>query len=348
MNIFSTFCSSTTLFLKDNFSRSLPERLSPRCKKIGIIAAAAFCCLAVCYAIYRISFGIKKMFSKVEVECLEKNLYPKNNQAQLSLVSVKDSPKMESENFEAIDQEKILESSDSSDGESIDGTSEESGLDEEDFTLSDIDDEVNKQNESQKRVVPALVIIDGKPVSLRTLNCLKKLEGVLKLLRKKAGIAKNNGDCFWDAFAQRLSVILRQPITVQELRQKVSCYVQQLDKGPDEENWVKRMIKKEYAPMDTYENYRDRVAYDADEALRRELPSAIWGQEKRDGVILCRLYQVNLKVYEVGYFDDDPSKMTDMKNYWDSDARIYPQSEIYPHSVEIALYPGHFVPVEEI
>ena len=71
-------------------------------------------------------------------------------------------------------------------------------------------------------------------------------------------------------------------MTLQDLRQTISEYIQKLDKGPDEDNWVKKMMQSEFIVMDTYEQYRDRVSYDCEESLKRGI-LPVWGQERRDG-----------------------------------------------------------------
>lgn len=208
----------------------------------------------------------------------------------------------------------------------------------------DISDEIKSKKPASAK---EKYYINGKECSLRTLKCVEKLEEFLSALGKEHGTAIDNGDCFWDSFAKSLGRLLGREVTIQELRERVSHEVKKLDQGPDEANWVKHMIQKDrYAP-DTYEDYRDRVGLDCAEILARGLPAPIWGQESRDGAILCRFYQVNLIVYTVGYYDDDISKAADKDNYWtcEDEGQKYPSGESYPHNIEIALYPGHFVPV---
>lgn len=188
---------------------------------------------------------------------------------------------------------------------------------------------------------------DGKLISLRTTKCLEKLAEDMEALGKVLGKAVDNGDCFWDAFAQGLTRVGHK-VTIKELREKVSEEVKNLDQGPDEKNWVKKLIKEKKDTSVTYESYRDHVAFDHKDYLSHGLTSPIWGQEARDGVILCRLYKVNLKVHSVGVTDERPEelkKKENGENIFFTDDHCYPKGETYPDTIEMALYPGHFLPV---
>lgn len=221
---------------------------------------------------------------------------------------------------------------------------------EEDYSWmeDDIFEENSKPEKPLSSAATKKYFIDGKQVSLRTAKCLEKLKEDLKELGKEYGQAIDNGDCGWDSFKQGLARVLGREFTIKELREKVSTEVQKLDQGPEKDNWVKAMIEKEYAAAETYEDYRDRVAFDHAEIMEKGLPSPVWLQERRDGVILCRCYNVNLVVYGVGYIDEDIRKMEDTENFYSDEPLKYPASEKYPHIIEMALYPGHFVPVWNI
>lgn len=187
-----------------------------------------------------------------------------------------------------------------------------------------------------------LIELDGKLVSMRTFKCMQKLKKELEPLRKTYGNAIDNGDCFWDAFAQGLSKVLGKKFTIKELRQNVSDEIEKMDKGPEQENWVKKSMQADV--MDTYQAYRDNVAFTCEELLEKNSSAIVWGQEARDGLILCHRYQVNLTVYSSGCLEDDPSKMEDDENFY------YEQREIlkdkpYTQTIEIGLYPGHFIPI---
>lgn len=219
-------------------------------------------------------------------------------------------------------------------------------MDEDDFE-EDSDEEIKPKKPLPLAATKKYYLENGKECSLRTFKCIEKIEADLKALDKEHGTAIDNGDCFWDSFAQGLSRLLKREVTIKELREKVSAEVKRLDQGPVEANWVKKMIGKEFAAADTYEDYRDRVAFDCADILEKKLSAPVWGQEARDGVILCRIYQVNLIVYTAGCLDEDLSKMEDKGNFYSGDPK-YPRGENYPNTVEMALYPGHFMPVWNI
>lgn len=91
---------------------------------------------------------------------------------------------------------------------------------------TDIDEYIlNIENESElgKKSVKVQAskekyYLNGKKISYRTLRCLQILEKNLEELEKVYGTAIDNGDCFWGAFAQRLSVILKRVVTLKERR----------------------------------------------------------------------------------------------------------------------------------
>lgn len=188
--------------------------------------------------------------------------------------------------------------------------------------------------------------LKGKNVSKRTYKCVKRLEKELTAIGKFLGNSQDSGDCFWDAFSQSLSQQQETKVTVKELRQKVSDYAQQLDKGDDHDNWIKKMMKGNWIG-ETYEEYLNKVSLTCEECKEKNMSSPIWGVEQRDGAILCNLFQLNLKVYAVGCIEDDIA-------YLDKEDNFYFISEDYPpnsknadqkKTIEMAIYPGHFLPV---
>lgn len=223
---------------------------------------------------------------------------------------------------------------------------------EDDNWESDVDEYLSNIDSSEKSAKRATVqlpkcYVGGKEVSYRTFRCLEILEKNLDPVGKIYGSAIDNGDCFWDAFAKKLSIILKKTITIKELRQKVSEEIHRLDQGPDEENWVRQIMHGDL--MDSYEDYRDRVAFTCEEIFTNKLKFfPIWGQEKRDGVILCHLYKVNLRVYSIGCMDEDLNQMGEDDNFYIGEDE-FPSSKLpYAQTIEIALYPGHFIPVYDI
>ncbi|BBI17397.1 hypothetical protein [Neochlamydia sp. S13] len=165
-------------------------------------------------------------------------------------------------------------------------------------------------------------------------RCLERLKGDLAAINKEYGTAIDDGDCFFDAFAQALNKKLNGNLTLTDLRRKVSEYVNTL---PSQDNWIKNSLEEEYGNIDSYESYVKGVKYNSSEAEKHG-GYPIWGKSEIEGVILCHLYQVNLKVYEVGDGGDG------VDGLWVAELE-YPLSTPYDTTVELALYPGHFLPV---
>ena len=59
-------------------------------------------------------------------------------------------------------------------------------------------------------------------------------------------------------------------------------------------------------------------------------------------MILCRLYQVNIRVAaQTGCIDQDPKKIGDDENYY-TGARVIRRIGHHPYTIEMALWPPHF------
>lgn len=343
--------------------------LSPMQKKVALVALAYFCCATLGYWVYHYRLRVTKQapISDVAKNKISKRFKeqfpPQVKEIQDNVEKIHDNPPKllqltqeihshtelisEQENEIFTSEYEVSEASNEAETSSI--QSEESE-EETDFSLLLDDSEDSEVDDSPTPILKAkkdegIVEIDGKRISERTINCLKKLEATLQSLGKTYGNAIDNGDCFFDAFAKSLALVLNLQVTIKELRQIVSDYVNQLDQGPEEKNWIKKMNGKEYAEIDAYEIYKKRLDYTFEEALQKKWHLPSWANQRREGVILCRHYKVNLKIYEVGCLDDHPSKMKDVNNFWTSDPEIFPKNETYEHTIEMGLYPGHFLPV---
>lgn len=343
MNIFN----SSTLYyalsvVKENVLRPMSIQLNAQQKRIAIIAAAVFAFLSACLFLHYFCFKSKNLTTE-DIEKTSKL----NDLKKCKGIEDRSSPQV-------IDNDDVVENSDLSENPSLTDEDEEilnveylSGMEDDEYYLYMMDENEDFEEDavktaSQNPIQQLVFTINGKLVSLRTLKCLRRLEIELEQLGKVYGTAIDNGDCFWDAFAQGLSYILGKKVTIKELREKVSEEIQRFDKCPDEENWVKKMMVHD--PMDTYEGYRDQVMLTCGEILEKGMGAPVWGQEKRDGVILCHLFKVNLKVFSVGCIDEHPSKMEDHDNFYTSEDD-YPKDQPYSRTVEISLYPDHFLPV---
>jgi hypothetical protein len=331
--------SSTSSFLKNNLLF-----ISAKHSKIGMIALAALSLFVACYVLShfaRICFRLTKKALENHMLKIVSHSFAKGKHIDphpdFTPQPIKESPFRHPES--QISQEKDILT------EAVHVRRDE-GLAVSDYKDLLPQELALKQNDfsiSSDKILNGVAKINQKLVSKRTLNCLKKLDIHLRSFGKIYGTAIDNGDCFFDAYAKGLQVYLKRAVTIKELRQKVADYVHTLE--AEENNWIKKMIQKEYIALDNYEVFKERVGFTCEEVLQKKWPAPIWGQQQREGVILCHIYKVNLKIYEVGYLDEDPSKMDHWDNFWESEPCIYPSNEKYNHTIEMAIYPGHFLPV---
>lgn len=179
----------------------------------------------------------------------------------------------------------------------------------------------------------------------------------LQALDKVRGEAIDNGDCFFHAFAQTLNVIRvkrgEKPVTVPQLRQQVAKYV---EKETPENKWVMDLCNTNttIAP-EGFERYKKEI-----QNLATLDNTPLWGHPLRDGRILCELYNVNLRTYSADLSDIDSDKATRLlKNpselrklaesdegwMFGADANDCVTIKTATETIEIATYPGHFMPV---
>lgn len=319
--------------------------LTARQKIVAVIAAAIFGGIAACALLYYTFFKRKPQVKPV-IPDVPHVPSPKVEPVIPDVPPVP-SPKVEplpspKKNGDITDIESSESPDDVEDSDNDDRISEEEDEISSDGESSDGEDVPPTKSDAPKKKY----LIGGKEYSLRSFKCIEKLNAELKSLGKIAGTAIDNGDCFWDSFAQGLNRLLERKVTIKELREIVSKEVKRLNQGPENENWVKRMIDKEVRRAESYEEYLVRVVLDGNEASEMRFPP-VWGQEARDGVILCRHFQVNLETHLSGCYDDHPSKMEDQDNFFIG-SQNYPYGEKFSSKIEMAIYPGHFVPVWNI
>lgn len=187
-----------------------------------------------------------------------------------------------------------------------------------------------------------------KLVSRRTLECRKRLIQTLKEKGKILGEAIDNGDCFFDAFAQSINKLLNLKHTVNTLRSLVSQLANDLHKASNGQNWIKDQLRGDYSL--TYETYLTDIQFGADFRV-----GPFWGIHKVCGRLLSDHFKVNLVVYDQDV--SDPLSGEDLRAIQENDPNFveeiiysegetgYPADLAYPQTVEMGLYPGHYMPV---
>lgn len=188
-------------------------------------------------------------------------------------------------------------------------------------------------------------------------GCLNKLNDLLAPDNKKCGISMDNGDCFYDSFAIKLRE-LGYEATAKQMREEVCREAQRIHLENPKVNWIRAELEQEndfdyekasenignaIVQKYSYEEFLESVQFSAEESLSKG-KILIWGNEAIDGRILCSLYEVNLRVLEVGYMPHfEPS---DRDAYYKNDQKdwIINNSE-FPFTIELGLIPDHFVPI---
>lgn len=198
-------------------------------------------------------------------------------------------------------------------------------------------------------------------LSERTRSCKKLLNVKLAELNKKYGYAKDDGDCFFDAFAQALNRALGSDLTDKDLRKLLSEHANNPENqlelmfflGKDFSAIQTVRFKNPQSPTETemeksfkaqknnklaFEEYKQKVGKSIEDGI------PMWGREYIEGEFLCEIFGVNLRVYGVSqeepkdplvhYVEDFPKQPTD----------VFKRLKDKP-TIEIALYPGHFIPV---
>lgn len=114
---------------------------------------------------------------------------------------------------------------------------------------------------------------------------------------KKFLETKDDGDCFWDAVAQQLSILEARPVTVKEVRMKCHDYLQELELGAPEENWVKKALVKSFD--ETYASFLQNIQFTTEERF----PSPpVWGDHIA-AMIVSKVYDVRIQSYFVNMYE---------------------------------------------
>lgn len=108
---------------------------------------------------------------------------------------------------------------------------------------------------------------------------------------RKLGLAIDNGDCFYDAFAQELNAEVYTKKTIKELRTTVSDTITSVP------------FWREYHQKIAKDENPDHIALTAQEAIEQKKP-VVWGRQALEALILSEVYRVNVCIVEAGLLNE--------------------------------------------
>lgn len=132
---------------------------------------------------------------------------------------------------------------------------------------------------------------------LRTYLSEQLAKGNMKTLE-----TKDDGDCFWDAVSQSISILDGKPVSLKDVRMACYDYLQFLDKGDEKDNWVK--IAFDSGLDESYATFKENIQYTTDECFAKKIPAPVWG-DKIAAKIVSRLYDVCIESYTVNMYEVD-------------------------------------------
>jgi hypothetical protein len=218
-------------------------------------------------------------------------------------------------------------------------------------------------------VLPSIEGMDGSQI--KNAICEIKIRELLEP-NQVLGTAIDNGDCFYDALAKLLRAQGNETITVQTLRTDI----QEALSNSQWRQHLQEKVERDPRGIGSFEDYCRDVGKSADQII------PIWGDAKREGVILCEKYKFNLRILQAGliegkvlgdeeitmlkgvkkhlqkYEPSNPSLATHeasfqarfrelcnlAANYYTL-VQIVPNENTYPVTLTVALFGDHFVPV---
>lgn len=176
-------------------------------------------------------------------------------------------------------------------------------------------------------------------VSPSTQGALSRLSNDLQIILPKKSLSStiDNGDCFFDAFAQGLSKILKCKISHQELREIVSRYAQATV-------WPRDFFGKGITSGTSYQHWKNNIKKD----FSGGYSDALWGDPKLDGKILSMHFNVRMRLISEAYYSDASEGLWDETNRDFDDMTFTWKAEGQPEpkdTVILANYPGHYLVV---
>lgn len=225
-------------------------------------------------------------------------------------------------------------------------------------------------------------ILPGPSLTTKQVRMQKYQSSIQNMLlpNQYLGEAINNGDCFYDALAQALEQIGVKK-TLKELRMNISNCLQ----DSKYQKSFKLHIEGDPTGVESFDQYQKYVGYTNDELtqLRVRDPDAptgpYWGNPLREGLLLCKIYQFNLRIISAGILENEVRKDPEYKKWAhaklgvNEDAPIfkvyeeniqnrliqlysqdnlyytgdetYPEGDFYQNTCTLALFENHFIPV---
>lgn len=193
--------------------------------------------------------------------------------------------------------------------------------------------------------------------------CFMYLSWFLEDRNKILGIAKDDGDCMYDAMVQGINALYRDGKLQLTDKQKELGLEKILAEGLDvkklrtllythmkaNEQEAKKVVKNE-----NFDEYLNKLQYTFEEndKNRSTTPMPDWGRPGVEGkYIIQHLFPIGLKVIEVSPIDEDELKDKVKNKSEIEDKDFLGPNEVVSGNdpakpvVEIAIYPGHFMPV---
>lgn len=140
-----------------------------------------------------------------------------------------------------------------------------------------------------------------KIISADTLNVIHFLSASIQDMKDPVftwGMARDTGDCFFDAAAQGISHALGRKVTYRELKEEI----QKFARDPKNQEWVKPLVEKDARKGGyiDFDDYLINIGVPIEEGRK-----IIWGRPHIEGLILSEIYGVRIHLLTG---QKDPSK----------------------------------------
>jgi hypothetical protein len=204
-------------------------------------------------------------------------------------------------------------------------------------------DEITKDID-KKYILQLLGKTPDSLVSDRSLLSVRRLIADLRVNYPGLILSKtaDNGDCYYDAFAQSLSEVLRTKITLQDLRKIAFEYINNPKSNPKIIERAKKILKE------NFEEYANFVRYDM-KTSREKGRYPVWGNTQVDGWIFMEYFDVKIREISEGFIDESLKmpKLASSKNRVYGDVLYTGETSKSKDSpvVLIANIPNHYLAI---